>query len=226
MTWFGEAGTPVRAKICGIRSEDDLRIAINSGADAVGFISGVTHFSEDELTAEEAQSLCRQVPPFVSRVLVTHLDDHAEIIHLARSIGVDSIQVHGLVTEETAARVFENWNGTVTRVLHMVSGIGVEDALRVASTCDAVQFDSRTEDRLGGTGMTHDWNASASIALALREREIPTVLSGGLNDQNVAEAIDVVRPFAVDVNSGVEGPEGDKSSKRVNAFVEAAHGAG
>src|SRR5690606_37760125 len=85
----------IRAKICGIRTEADLRIAVAAGADAVGFISGVTHFSEDALLPDRAAELSARTPPFVTRVLVTHLEDASSIIELAEHIGVDAIQVHG-----------------------------------------------------------------------------------------------------------------------------------
>ena len=83
--------TSPRVKICGIRSEADLWIAVASGADAVGFISGVTHRSEDALAPEHAAMLVAATPPYVSTVLVTHLEHAAEIIGLAEMLGADTI---------------------------------------------------------------------------------------------------------------------------------------
>ncbi|MGY4100913.1 phosphoribosylanthranilate isomerase [Nocardia sp. R16R-3T] len=214
----------VRAKICGIRSEDDLRIALAAGADAVGFISGITHFSEDALDAEHAAALSRLAPPFVTRVLVTHLEDAAAIVSLADRVGVDAIQIHGLVTIDTVCEVRKNAGGRkIITAVHVTGPEAVDAARCAAANCDAVLLDSRTADRLGGTGRTHDWSVSAAVVTALRELGCPVVLAGGLGPDNVADAITRVRPFAVDVNSGVEAATGDKDPAACAAFVAAAH---
>ncbi|MFC8532128.1 phosphoribosylanthranilate isomerase [Nocardia sp. NPDC057227] len=214
----------IRAKICGIRSERDLRIAVDAGADAIGFICGVTHVSEDALDPDRAAALSRLVPPFVTRVLVTHLEEAAAIIALADQVGVDVIQVHGLVTDETAREVHALARGRkVVRAVHVTGPDAVDAARRAAATCDAVLLDSRTTDRLGGTGATHDWSISAEIVRTVREIGRPVILAGGLHPGNLAEAIEVVRPDAVDVNSGVETPAGDKDAGSCAAFVRAAH---
>ncbi|UGT61441.1 phosphoribosylanthranilate isomerase [Nocardia asteroides] len=216
----------IRAKICGIRSERDLRIAVEAGADAVGFICGVTHVSEDALEADHAAELSRRTPPFVTRVLVTHLADATEIIALADQIGVDVIQVHGLVTDETVRRVHAQARGRkVLCAVHVIGPDAIGAARRVAANCDGVLLDSRTAERLGGTGETHDWSISAKIVRALREIGRPVILAGGLDPGNVAAAIEAVRPGVVDVNSGVETPAGDKDAAACAAFVNAAHGA-
>ncbi|WP_239476692.1 phosphoribosylanthranilate isomerase [Nocardia arizonensis] len=214
----------IRAKICGIRSESDLRIAVDSGADAIGLISGVTHFSEDALGPDRAAELSMRTPPFVTRVLVTHLEDASEIIDLADHIGVDAIQVHGLVTAETTREVRTRARGRkVLRAVHVTGPDAVDVAVRAASDCDAVLLDSRTIDRLGGTGKTHDWSISAQIVGALKESDCRVILAGGLNSANAAEAIAAVAPHGIDVNSGVETPNGDKDALACAAFVAAAH---
>ncbi|MFD0362551.1 phosphoribosylanthranilate isomerase [Nocardia sp. GCM10030253] len=217
----------VRAKICGIRSEADLRIAVAAGADAVGFISGVTHFSEDALDAERAAELSRVVPPFVTRVLVTHLEEAGAIVELADRVGVDMIQVHGLVSADTLRAVHKNAGGRkIIKAIHVLGPEAVDAALRTASDCDAVLLDSRTADRLGGTGRTHDWSVSAAVVSALRDLGCPVILAGGLGPHNIVEAIARVNPFAVDVNSGVETVAGDKNPDACTAFVTAAHRTG
>ncbi|MFE6925289.1 phosphoribosylanthranilate isomerase [Nocardia sp. NPDC057663] len=214
----------VRAKICGIRSETDLRIAVEAGADAVGFISGITHFSEDGLDADEARRLASLVPPFVNKVLVTHLEEADAIIALADRIGVDTIQVHGLVSTETLRKVTAAANGrTVLRAVHVTGADAIQDAKTAAANCDAVLLDSRTTDRLGGTGRTHDWSISARIVAELSSLGCPVVLAGGLTAANVGEAISAVNPFGVDVNSGVEDSNGDKSPQACGSFVASAH---
>lgn len=88
-----------------------MRVAVASGADAVGFISGVTHRSEDALAPEHAAMLVAVTPPYVSTVLVTHLEHAAEIIGLAEMLGIDTIQVHGLVSSKTLQEVCEQSKG-------------------------------------------------------------------------------------------------------------------
>jgi phosphoribosylanthranilate isomerase len=212
-----------RAKICGIRSELDLRIAVGAGADAIGLICGITHASEDALEPDQARALARQVPPFVSTVLVTHLETASQALELAGFIGADTIQLHGLMAREEVARVKTHAGGVrVVRTVHVVNREAVAAALDLRGLCDAVQLDSRTEDRLGGTGQTHDWSVSRQIRDALSEGDegpVPVILSGGLTPENVGDAISAVRPYAVDVNSGVEAASGDKDRLRCVAFV-------
>ncbi|MFE6857962.1 phosphoribosylanthranilate isomerase [Nocardia sp. NPDC057668] len=215
----------VRAKICGIRSESDLDIAVAAGADAVGFICGVTHVSEDALTVERARELARRTPPFVTKTLVTHLEEPAEILSLADALGVDAIQVHGLVSDATVRRVRDGARGrAILRAVHVTGPEAVEAARRIASECDGVLLDSRTGDRLGGTGQVHDWSISAAIVRALAGSGCPVILAGGLNPGNLEAAILAVRPFAVDVNTGVESSSGDKLFDACASFVSLAHG--
>ncbi|MFI9505501.1 phosphoribosylanthranilate isomerase [Nocardia sp. NPDC052566] len=214
----------VRTKMCGIRSVADLRVALAAGADAVGFISGTTHFSEDALDAAAAAELARRTPPFVSRVLVTHVVEPAAIIDLAERIGVDAIQVHGVVPVDTVRAVRRAARGRqVIAAVHVTGPEALDTARKLAPHCDAVLLDSRTANRLGGTGLTHDWSISAAIVRALHLLARPVVLAGGLTPANVAAAIHAVRPFAVDVNSGIETGTGDKHPEASKAFITAAH---
>ncbi|MCC3333396.1 phosphoribosylanthranilate isomerase [Nocardia abscessus] len=213
----------MRTKICGIRSEADLHAAVAAGADAIGFISGVTHISEDALDRRRAAALSAATPPFVTRVLVTHLEDPALIIDLADQIGADAIQVHRLVSVAVVARVHERAGGRPILAAVPVTGPeAVHSARAVAPYCDAVLLDSPTADRLGGTGHAHDWSISATIVRAMAECGRPVVLAGGLTPGTVAAAIRRVRPYAVDVNSGVETFDGDKDPAACAAFVAAA----
>jgi phosphoribosylanthranilate isomerase len=214
----------VRAKICGIRSDTDLLTAVAAGADAVGFICGVTHFSEDALDEAEAQRLSSLTPPFVNRVLVTHLEEAEAIVELANQLNVDTIQVHGLVTQSTLHHVRRlARDRRIVKAVHVTGSDAVDMARTAAEDCDAVLLDSRTADRLGGTGLTHDWSISAAIVRALTELGRPVILAGGLTADNVTEAVNIVAPYAVDANSGVETSAGDKDAAACAAFVSAAH---
>ncbi|WP_280263757.1 phosphoribosylanthranilate isomerase [Nocardia wallacei] len=214
----------VRAKICGIRSESDLRAVVAADADAAGFISGTTHFSEDVLSAEHARRLSRLVPAAMDRVLVTHLTDAGEVLRLADYIEVDCIQLHGLITLDTVRAVRAGAAGRrVIRAVHVTGPHAIGTAVAVAPDCDGIVLDSRSADRLGGTGRTHDWTISAAIVDKLAGPDFPVMLAGGLNPRNVRAAIDAVRPSWVDVNSGVDDRGGDKDQSACAGFVRAAH---
>jgi phosphoribosylanthranilate isomerase len=114
----------MRIKICGIRSIADLDVAVTVGADALGFLSGLTHFSEDRLGPDQARDLVRRVPPFVVTVLVTHLTDPAEIDDLRQFVGADRVQLHGEMTvdEVTAARRRMPQTGLI-RAVHVTAAV-------------------------------------------------------------------------------------------------------
>ena len=196
---------------------------MSAGADSVGFIVATTHHSEDGLTVPQARVLSSATPVFVDRVLVTHATDPDAILHLADEVGVDVIQVHGEVSRETVRSVWRRRGGRrIVAVVHVTGAEAVESAVDVAGMADAVLLDSRTETRLGGTGLTHDWQISRQIARALDDIGRPVILAGGLDGANVAEAIRVVRPFGVDANSRLKNTHGRKDAAACTAFVAAA----
>lgn len=208
-------------KICGIRSVRDAHIAVEAGATAIGVICGVTHTSEDAVPPETALELVRAVPAPVSTVLVTHLVEPADVVALAAELGVDVIQLHGEMTLDAAGEVRRIVRQRVLKAVHVLGPDAVSDARAAATVCDALLLDTRTLDRLGGTGLTHDWTISRRIVDEIGGR-VPVVLAGGLRPANVAEAIATVGPAGVDVNSGVENSFGDKSPELCRAFVAAA----
>jgi phosphoribosylanthranilate isomerase len=216
----------VRAKICGIRSDADLQVAVESGADALGFICGITHISEDVLDPSEAARLISAVPPFISTVLVTHMVDSGVILDLAGTTAADTIQIHGAASPDTTAEVWRNRaTRRVVKAVHVIDESAISEALRQAPFCDAILLDSRTPERLGGTGRTHDWSISRQVVEVLRRIGKPTIVAGGLSRHNVGDVINAVAPYGVDVNSGVEDQHGDKTLEDCQSFVSIAHGA-
>lgn len=107
----------------------------------------------------------------------------------------------------------------VIKAVHVIDSMSVEAAARTAHYCDAVLLDTKTAERIGGTGIVHDWSISAEI---VRRVDKPVILAGGLNPNNVAAAIAAVAPYAVDVNSGVENSDGSKSRAMVESFIRLA----
>lgn len=195
----------MRTKICGINTWGNARIALDCGADALGFLVGITHLAEDKIEIEEAKRIITKLPPFVSTVAVTHLQDPNAIVEMCRYLNVTSLQIHDYISPEEVEYCRRELHGVkIIKAIHVVDG-DKDGTISLAHTfersADALLLDSRTIERLGGTGKVHDWNISKEI---VEKIEIPVILAGGLTDKNVYDAVMKVRPYAVDVNSGVE----------------------
>lgn len=212
----------MRVKICGIRDLDEARMAVSFGADALGFLVGLNYRTDDELDLRAAQRLMAEIPPFVSSVLVTHQVDLNWVAQACQQSGCTIVQLHG----DFALAQIPELRGMVpnVRIIKTVSVVderAITHAALAAQQADAVLLDSRTATRIGGTGRVHDWAISARIVQAI---EKPVILAGGLKPDNVGNAIEVVKPFAVDVNSGVEFPDGSKSPQKLENFISLAKG--
>jgi phosphoribosylanthranilate isomerase len=211
-----------RVKICGIRNLAEALEAVSAGADALGFLVGLAYASDDAVDATTARQIIDKVPPYVSTVLVTHEADPARIVRMCQTAGCTTVQLHGELPPRRIPDLRAALPGVrITAVVHVVDETALTAAAATAEFADAVHLDTRTAERLGGTGITHDWTISARI---VRKVAKPVILAGGLTPDNVREAIDTVRPFAVDVNSGVEDHDGAKSSVLLRAFVRRAKG--
>jgi phosphoribosylanthranilate isomerase len=215
-----------RAKICGIHTRDGLEASVRAGADAVGFVVEYPDPVPWNIDREEARRLMEQVPPFVSRVLVT-TGRPETIVELARDVRPDVVQLHG---EESRVTV-----EAVTAALES-DGIGVLKAVSIApdgderehrttveefvsTGIDGIVLDAEADGRQGGgTGTVVSWKIAREI---VAETSGPVVLAGGLTPENVGEATATVNPYAVDVISGVEGDDHRKDPDRIEAFVRA-----
>ncbi|RRJ28588.1 phosphoribosylanthranilate isomerase [Halocatena pleomorpha] len=198
-----------RVKICGLTTAADRDLAVTAGADAVGFISGVSVDTPREISAETAATLVETTPPFVSTVLVTMPDDVSDALERIDRVGPDAVQVHGLSPSAVAALAGE----TDAAVLAAVTAANSPDYESVA---DALVVDSLDDDGAGGTGETHDWERARDRVEAL---DSPVVLAGGLTPDNVGAAIETVAPYGVDVASGVERSSGHKDPAAVRSFL-------
>jgi phosphoribosylanthranilate isomerase len=210
----------VRFKICGIVSERDAALTIEHGAAALGFLVGLDYDSNDAITAAAASTIIAGLPPFISSVLVTHQADAGWIVRTAREMRCTTVQLHGdFALDKIPYLRAELPNVSLSRVVHVMDDSAIAFAKKVANAGVAIHLDSRSGSRLGGTGKVHDWSISARIVQAVN---VPVVLAGGLNADNVRAAIETVKPYAVDVNSGVDMPDGPhKSPERLQAFAKA-----
>jgi len=204
-----------RVKICGVTDGADRDSVVAAGADAVGIIHGVPVDTPREVDEETAETLAGGVPPFVTSVLVTMPTTVQEAVRRIDRIEPDAVQVHdGLSPAELGAL-----DSRITQdIVAVVEGDApaIED---YASHADALLVDSVDADGGGGTGETHDWERTRDLVDSL---DVPVVLAGGLTPENVAEAVETVEPFAVDVASGVESAGGKKDHDAVERFVRNA----
>ena len=192
----------VRVKICGITHEEGLMAAARCGADAIGLVVGFPR-SPRNLTIERARMLRRMAPPFLDTVLVIDGSRRDVLIEAVREIGPDAVQAYGDVDPD------------------MLRGLGVRWVIkpvqvRADAELDSDGFDAILLDSSMGRGLTPDWN----ICRRLVERaRLPIILAGGLNPENVQDAIRLVKPYGVDVSSGIESSPGIKDAHMIREFV-------
>ncbi len=204
----------VLIKICGITSPEDGLLAAEAGADAVGFVFWA--MSPRRVDVERAAAISRLLPPFVLRVGVFVDASPGEMARAADTVGLDLLQLHG----DEPPEVFAALPRRALKAVRVGRGFKANEALRYARQAAGLLVDTRLAGDTsmpGGTGVPFDW----SLVNELRAQVPFLVLAGGLSPDNVASAIEAVRPDAVDVSSGVEAVPGRKDPARVRAFVEA-----
>jgi phosphoribosylanthranilate isomerase len=211
----------MRIKICGVTTVTDARTAAALGADAIGlnFYSGSPRRVADSV----AEDILLELPPFVEPVAVMATPDLADLLHCGTHLGIRTLQCHALdfgkVADEALADAFAT---AKTIVAHGVATTEDLEQVRVLlRTCldagitpAAVLVDARMPGQHGGTGRTLPWQLLDGFAPG-----VPLILAGGLTPDNVAEAIRIVRPYAVDVASGVESTPGIKDVEKMRRFI-------
>lgn len=214
----------VGIKICGLTRLEDALVALDAGADALGFV--LASGSPRRLEPAEAHALLGLVRDATDRpfeaVAVLGGYDAPAARHALDALGFDRVQ---LVGEEPRPALFEALAALGPLAARAYGAVRVKDAASLEglldAPCDAIQLDAYRAGALGGTGHVFDWELAAPLAARRR-----VVLAGGLTPGNVAEAIAVVRPWRVDVASGVEDSPGVKSATKIRAFAEATRRAG
>ena len=200
---------PIRVKICGITSAEDGVLAASLGAAAIGLV-----FWEESprcVTPERAAAIGAAVGPLTSKVGVFVDAGAREIGRIVAEAGLDVVQLHGSEPRDLADRLSRPVIRSVA-----CSPTGCVPALDEIPGSATVLFDAHDPERHGGTGRRANWSEAARWAVRRR-----VILSGGLRPTNVAEAIGVVRPYAVDVSSGVERAPGRKDPAKLAAFFAA-----
>lgn len=198
--------------------------AVDAGADALGFV--FYEKSPRKIDAETARGITAKLPPHIERVGVFVSETAETVLHTVAQAGLTAAQLHG--NEYRQAKVLRSLKSAPDLKLFLVLPADeINDALdwgENAGVVGAVFFDSGTPQLPGGTGKAFDWKAAASGIEAI-SRKLNVVVAGGLNPANVAEAIRILKPWGVDVASGVEAKPGKKDPAKVRAFVDAVQGA-
>ncbi len=199
----------VKVKICGITNYEDASIAVKLGTDALGFIFAP---SPRQVTPEEARDIICALPPFVKTVGVFVNEEPATIKEIIQFCGLDLVQLHGDESPDLCQELMP----------YTIKAFQLKDESSLSAIdpylgrVRALLFDTYSEEKRGGTGRTFDWE----LAVRGKELGVPIILAGGLTPSNIQQAISTVRPFAVDVNSGVEERPAKKSPLLMRRLME------
>ena len=207
-------------KICGIRRQEDALIATELGADAIGLLVGQRHNSPDFISTTVARDISRALPASVEAVLVTHVEDLDELERLLQESEIRTLQLHSEIAPSSVERLRGRLpHLKIFKSVNIISADSVAYPEAFEKLVDGFVVDSINvaTDQVGGTGKTHDWSVSRQIVM--RYPEVPIILAGGLNSENVRSAIEYVHPFGVDVNSGTKAPNGFKDARKMQEFI-------
>lgn len=196
-----------RIKICGITRTEDAQAAARSGADAIGLV--FHEKSPRYVTVQQAAQLTKSIPPFIT-VVGLFVNVSADFVHaILEEVPLDVLQFHG----EENAGFCASFNRPYLKAIRVKQGVDLIQCAAQYAGAQGLLLDAYVEGTQGGTGEAFDWG------LIPPRLPLPVILSGGLNAGNVAQAVREVRPYAVDVSSGVEREKGIKDAARIAAFI-------
>ncbi len=195
-----------KIKICGITNISDALLACKLGADAIGFVFAK---SPRKISIETAKKIILKMPPFVSKVGVFSKQDVEFINNAVKKCRLDYVQLHGDETADFCRKI----NANVIKAFRVFKGFNV-DLLKDFKDF-YILLDTFSNEVYGGTGTTFDWN----VALKAKKICKNLILSGGLNEKNLSKALKIVRPWAVDLSSGVEISPGKKSAEKLKKVI-------
>ncbi len=199
--------TRTRAKICGITRPQDGIAAAANGADAIGLV--FFEKSPRVVDVEQARAVIAALPPFVTSVGLFVNADVAEVERVLDQLPLDLLQFHG----DEAPEYCRQFKRPYIKAVRMSDGVNLELVAQQYAEAKALLVDSYQKGVPGGTGHTFDW---ARVPAGMDK---PIILAGGLGRENIEQAVRQVRPFAVDVSSGVEVEKGIKDADKIAAFM-------
>lgn len=206
-----------RIKICGITRPEDALAAAAAGADAIGLVFYPK--SPRAVTIAQAQAICAVLPPFVSVVALFVDAEHFTVEDVLRELPIDLLQFHGSEDAADCAAFAIPY----IKAIRMQDDVDLTEMAAEYRSGRGLLVDAFSASEAGGTGEVFDWGRVAPEVHA--GLDTPIILAGGLQPGNVAAAIRAVRPYAVDVSSGVEASKGIKDAGRINAFIRAVRDA-
>ena len=213
-------------KICGNTSLADAQLAAEAGADALGFVFAP---SPRRVTMEQVAGIAAELPDAVEKIGVFVDASFEEISSTVETGGLTGVQLHFNAAAELPARLRERFGAglRILRVVHFgAAAAGAAVMADAEPDVDAILVDSRSGAAVGGTGLTFDWTLAATTLFQNTKVRKRLIAAGGLTPANVAEAIAALRPWGVDVVSGVEASPGRKDPAKVRAFIANARAAG
>lgn len=196
----------MRIKICGLTRKQDVQAAVAEGADALGFVLYAP--SPRSVTAEQAVELIQAVPAFVTTVALFVNESATEVQRSVDLCAFDLLQFHG----DESPEYCRQFNRPYMKAIRVRSAKDIDDAVQQYPDAKALLLDAYVENLPGGTGQAFDWRLIPQLS-------VPWVLAGGLNAKNVADAINQVQPFAVDISGGVEASKGIKDRQKIQEFI-------
>lgn len=218
---MGYGGMALLVKICGLRTPEALEAALGAGADMVGFVFFPP--SPRHLDAGAARALGPRVHGRARKVALSVDASDADLTEFVAALEPEMLQLHGKETPQRVADLRKRFGLPVMKALPIEQRADLAAIDRYADVADWLLFDARAPreaTRPGGLGKPFDWRLLQDLDLAL-----PFMLSGGLDADNVGEAVAITRPTAVDVSSGVERVPGEKDPEKIRAFIRAARAA-
>lgn len=197
----------VKIKICGITNFEDALNASRFGADALGFV--FVENSPRYITPHDAAHIINKLPPFVNKVGLFVDPSKQEVEDAARIANFDLLQFHGDESEGFC----NQFNLPYIKAISVKTDVNLLEYSRQYASASALLLDAYSEEARGGTGKTFDWN------LIPKEGSIPLIVAGGLNNENIADLLRQVMPYAVDVSGGVEISKRQKDCKKMEDFI-------
>lgn len=205
-----------RVKICGLRQVEDIQATVHAGADAIGLVFYPP--SPRAVTVEQANILSQHLPPYVQLVGLFVNAQLDEIQAILQKVPLDVLQFHGDETPKQCQAIAQTLGRRWYKALQVKDDVNMDELLKQIDAyrqagASAILLDAYHPDLKGGTGHTFDWTK-------FPKSDIPLILAGGLTPENVADAIQLTQPYAVDVSGGVEQSKGVKDSDKIYQFVQ------
>jgi len=214
----------MKVQIEGITNLEDALKAVEYGVDSIGFFADLPTEGCCRINLDETRSIIQKLPPFVSSALVTVEDNAKKIIDMMKYTGATTVLLYDKIHLEQIQQIKEHL--PYVKIMYSISVIdesSILEAKQYENYVDGLILDTVNLEtgKLGGTGKTHDWNISKQI---ISESNVPVALAGGLTPDNVKEAIDKVKPWGIDVHTGIENEDHSKNYEKMRLLIQRAKG--